>query len=376
MSAPPRAARITSIDVIRGIVMILMAIDHVRVYSGVPTSDGTPGVFFTRWVTHFSAPAFAFFAGTSAFLYGKKLGDDSALAKHLTQRGLILIALELTYLHVTWTFSFIFSTLLAGVLWMLGSSMIILAACVRSSPARVGIAGVVIMALQTAMRPLATALPALKPLWQFLYLGGYVKVGVIGVVVLYNLIPWVGVMMAGYGFGAIMLRDPVTRDRLCLRIGLAAMTIYLIVGVILAANNGPDGAPFIFRLLGQSKYRDSQLFLLMTLGPTIALLPAAERLRGWSARALTTFGRVPMFYYLLHIPLIHAMALIVWMLRDGTAHAAWFTGAPGVDLPPDHRWSLTLLYAVFAATIVILYPVCGWYARFKAAHARSLLRYF
>lgn len=374
-TAPPRAKRIDSIDVVRGVVMILMAIDHVRVYSGVPAGGPTAGVFFTRWVTHFCAPAFAFFAGTSAFLYGRKLGSSSVLAKHLVQRGFILVALELTYLHVAWTFGVDYSSVLAGVIWMLGWCMIILAACVRMSPAKIGTIGIVIMALQTLMRPLAHALPGLQPLWQLLYLGGLINAGGVTVVVLYNLVPWIGVMMAGYGFGAIMLRDVEARDRLCLRIGLAATAVFLILGSLLAAQGGSDGGPFIFRLLNQSKYRDSQLFLLMTLGPTIAVLPLADRLRGWSARALATFGRVPMFYYLLHIPLIHALSLLMWKLRDGTAHSGWFATAPYVEVPPGQRWSLTLLYAVFATTIVLLYPVCRWYAGFKAAHSRSLLRF-
>src|SRR5437764_2595041 len=123
-------SRVLSLDLIRGVVMLLMAIDHVRVYSGVPAGGPTPGVFFTRWVTHFCAPAFAFFAGTAAFYLGRKLDNPRALAKYLVTRGLLLVALELTVLHVAWTFAFDFTHLLAGVIWMLGWSMILLAALV------------------------------------------------------------------------------------------------------------------------------------------------------------------------------------------------------------------------------------------------------
>jgi uncharacterized membrane protein len=375
VSAPRSTSRIDSIDVVRGLVMVLMAIDHVRVYSGVPAGGPTAGIFFTRWVTHFCAPAFAFFAGTSAFLYGRKLGDQSKLVRHLVERGLILVALELTYLHVAWTFGFDYSSVLAGVIWMLGWCMAILAACVRMSPATVGWIGVGIMALQTLMRPLASALPAAHVLWQFLYLGGLAKVAGIDVVVLYNIVPWIGVMMAGYGFGMIMVREPAERDRLCLRIGLAATTVYLVVGGALAATQSRGNEPFLFRLLDQNKYRDSQLFLLMTLGPAIAVLPYAGRAKHWATSALATFGRVPMFYYLLHIPLIHALSLIAWKLRDGTAHSGWFATAPYVEVPPNQRWGLGLLYLVFAIAIVILYPVCRWYSGVKARNRESLLRF-
>jgi uncharacterized membrane protein len=366
--------RIDSIDVVRGLVMVLMAIDHVRVYSGVPAGGPTAGIFFTRWVTHFCAPAFAFFAGTSAFLYGRKLGDASALARHLVQRGLILVALELTYLHVAWTFGADYSNVLAGVIWMLGWCMVILAACVRMRASTVGWLGIGIMAFQTVMRPISAALPSLHVLWQFLYLGGQANVG-IDVIVLYNIIPWIGVMMAGYGFGAIMVREPAERDRLCLRIGLAAMAVFVVVAGALAATKTGDNRPFLFRLLDQNKYRDSQLFLLMTLGPAVAVLPYAGRARGWMSGALAAFGRVPMFYYLLHIPLIHALSLIAWKLRDGTAHSEWFASAPYVEVPPNQRWSLVLLYLVFAIAIVLLYPVCRWYAGVKARHRESILRF-
>jgi hypothetical protein len=131
----------------------------------------------------------------------------------------------------------------------------------------------------------------------------------------------------------------------------------------------------LFRLLNQNKYRDSQWFLLMTLGPTIALLPAAERARGWLAEMLEVFGRVPLFYYLLHIPLIHAAALVVWFLRDGHLEPGRFATAPYVSVAEDQRWSLPLLYLVFLGVIAVLYPLCLWFARVKSRHRAGWLRY-
>jgi uncharacterized membrane protein len=182
-------------------------------------------------------------------------------------------------------------------------------------------------------------------------------------------------MAAGYGFGLILLRDPDERRRLCLRIGLGATVAFLLIAGTITALRSGDNRAFVYRLLDQNKYRDSQLFLLMTLGPMIALLPFADDARGRIARALETFGRVPMFYYLLHIPLIHALSLITWRLRDGSWHAGAFATAPYVQLPQGQRWSLALLYLVFAITIALLYPVCRWYASLKARRPGGILRY-
>jgi len=370
--------RIAGIDVLRGLVMVLMAIDHVRVYSGVPAGGPTAGVFFTRWVTHFCAPAFVFFAGTAAFLYGDRLGDSRKLSRYLATRGLLLVALELTVIHVSWTFTLSWGFVLGGVIWMFGWCMILMAGLVRFSPASVGVFGGAVMLLQTLMRVPAKLVPSLEPLWSFLYMGGSIQLGKGGpdLEILYNIIPWIGVMAAGYGFGLLLLRDPEERRRLCLRLGLGAIVAFVVIaGALVVLRGGDDHRAFIYRLLDQNKYRDSQLFLLMTLGPMIALLPFADDARGSIARALETFGRVPMFYYLLHIPLIHALSLVAWYLRDGTPHAGSFATAPYVQLPPGQRWGLGLLYLVFAITIVLLYPACRWYAGVKARHPGGLLRY-
>ena len=132
----------------------------------------------------------------------------------------------------------------------------------------------------------------------------------------------------------------------------------------------------LFQLLNQRKYPASQIYLLMTLGPPIALLPLAERTRGWLSQAFTTVGRVPMFYYLLHIPLIHVLALLVWKIRDGQTHAEWFASAPYVSVPPEQRWSLALLYLVFVIAVAALYFPCRWFVGVKKRSRHPLLRYF
>jgi uncharacterized membrane protein len=383
-------ARIASVDVLRGLVMVLMAVDHVRVYSGVPAGGPTFGVFFTRWITHFCAPAFVFIAGTSAFLYGRKLLRDglaaervpAAIARFLISRGIVLILLEFTVIRASWTFHFDYSSfLLAGVIWMLGWCMILMAALVWLPTRAIGAVGLAIILFQQVFGPLGTSLPAsMQPIWEFIYpVGAEVTLGGNGpsVAVLYSIVPWLGVMAAGYAFGAILLKDPAGGDRLCRRIGLSAIGLFFVLaGAPVLLQPAPDDpTPAVFRILNQQKYPASQLFLMMTLGPAIALVPFAERSRGAIARMLSTFGRVPMFYYLLHIPLIHATALVVWILRDGRAGDDRFATAPYVSIPPDGRWNLWLLYLVFAAVVALLYPACRWYAAVKARGSRPWLRY-
>ena len=382
-------SRIASIDLIRGAVMILMAIDHVRVYSGVPAGGPSPGIFFTRWITHFCAPAFVFLAGTSAFLHWRKHG---AVSRFLLTRGLWLVLLELTFLRVAWTFNVDFAhDMLAGVIWAIGWSMVALALFARLPLAVVGGLGVAIIAghnlLDGHMEAILSGLgdDPRSSLWKILYVGffaGPVKLGAAGpeLVVLYSLVPWVGVMAAGFAFGRVMSLEPSRRDRVCLAVGFVATALFVVLrGLNLygdprpwaAADPGQEGRPALPALLAflnTTKYPASLDFLLMTLGPTIALVPLIEGARGALARWLTVFGRVPFFYYMLHIPLIHALAIVVSKLRTGTVSPWLFANHPMGNPPPPegYTWSLPLLYMMWAVAILLLYPACRWYAGLKA----------
>jgi uncharacterized membrane protein len=370
----PETTRVQSIDILRGAVMVLMAIDHVRVYSGLPAGGPDPGIFFTRWVTHFCAPAFVFFAGTAAFLHGRKLNDTKKLAHFLLTRGFMLVVLELTLIRFGWTFNLHYSEfMLAGVIWMLGWCMVLMALLVRLRPGLVGVVGLAIIFLQQLFSLIPRILPeSLKSpvggLLEFIYSSGIEPLP--GISILYVLVPWIGVMAAGYGFGTILLLEPKRRRKLCLQIGLSATFLFLVVGSILILSTpAPAGAPpFIFRLLSQQKYPASQLFLMMTLGPAIAFIPLAEKTRSWIGEALALFGRVPFFYYLLHIPLIHISALAVNFFRAGSIHQEWYSYAPFTSIPEEFRWSLPLLYLVFVIDVLLLYAACSWYVKYKFSH--------
>lgn len=391
-------SRILSVDLIRGAVMIIMAIDHVRVYSGLPAGGPTPGIFFTRWITHFCAPAFVFLAGTSIFFYSRKHDNVS---RYLVIRGAWLELLELTLLRVAWTFNFDFAHYeMAGILWVIGWSMILMAGLVKLPLPVVGALGVVIISAHNLMDShLGKLLDGLDAnrfsgLWKILYVGffaGPVRFGPNGpnLVVLYSIIPWIGVMAAGYAFGKILILEPARRNRLCLMIGLGAVAAFLILrGFNLygdprpwhAAAQGRNGLPpmpAFLSFLNTTKYPASLCFLLMTLGPVIALIPLVESPRGAVARAIIVFGRVPFFYYVLHIPLIHALALVVSKIRLGFVSPWLFTNHPmgNPEAPEGYVWSLGLLYAVWGVTIVILYFACRWFSNLKATRNDWWLKY-
>lgn len=364
--------------------MILMAIDHVRVFSGVPAGGPTLGIFFTRWITHFCAPAFLFLAGTSAYFYGRKHED---LWRFLLLRGLWLVFLELTVLRVGWTFNFDFAHYeMAGVIWVIGWCMILMAGLVKLPLAAVGSIGVAIIVghnlLDTTVRNLVPTLgnDAGSVLWKALYVGSFagpISAGPDGpnLIVLYSLVPWIGVMAAGYAFGKIYTLTTVQRNRVFYAIGLGAVALFLVLrGFNIYGDPRPwsspaegHGLPAFLSFLNTTKYPASFSFLLMTLGPAIALIPWLERTRGKFADTIALFGRVPFFYYVLHIPLIHALAVLVSLVATGGVNWWLFQNHPmGNPPPPDgYTWSLGTLYLVWAIAVVILYFACRWYEKVK-----------
>ncbi|HET6681165.1 MAG TPA: heparan-alpha-glucosaminide N-acetyltransferase domain-containing protein [Gemmatimonadaceae bacterium] len=381
-------SRVAAIDLARGAVMILMAIDHVRVFSGLPAGGPTPGIFFTRWITHFCAPVFLFLAGTSAFLYARKHGGAS---RFLLTRGIWLVLLELTVLRFAWTFNFDYAHhAMAGVIWAIGWCMILMAALVRLPVAAIAVFGLAMIFGHNLLDAYASTLTQslgndlVGALWRVVYVGfwaGPVTVGdTFNFIVLYSIVPWIGVMAAGWAFGVIVSWPAPRRDRLCMTIGVGAVALFaLLRGFNLYGDPVPwtvatvpppegPGMPPLLAALNTTKYPASLSFLLMTLGPTIALLPLLERARGAMARFIAVFGRVPFFYYVLHIPLIHALALLVSRLRTGAISPWLFQNHPmGNGPPPDgYAWSLPLLYLIFAITIALLYLPCRWFAALKA----------
>lgn len=380
--------RVASIDLLRGLVMILMAIDHVRVYSGVPAGGPTPGVFFTRWVTHFCAPAFIFLAGTSAFFYGRRHAN---LSQFLLTRGLWLIVLEFTVLRLAWTFNLDFRHYeMAGVIWVIGICMVLMAGLVKLPLKALAAFGLIVIAGHNLVDSRLLSWTehlnehAASGLWKLLYVGFYagpVQLGSLHLFVLYSIIPWIGVMAAGYAFGKILTFEPARRRKLCLLIGFSAIGLFVLLrgfnlyGDPFPWQHGRMPAPLAF--LNTTKYPASLCFLLMTLGPAIASIPLLESASGAASRFVNVFGRVPFFYYVLHIPLIHALALLVSKLRFGYVNPWLFTNHPmGNPRPPaGYTWDLWLLYLVWAIALALLYLPCRRFAELKARRTEWWLHY-
>jgi uncharacterized membrane protein len=380
--------RLDSVDLLRGLVIVIMALDHARDYFtnvrfGFTGLDQvTAPLFFTRWITHFCAPVFVFLAGTSAFLYQARGRSRAEVSRFLVTRGLWLVVLELTVVRWAWNFNFNYTTelLFVQVIWVLGVSMIVLAGLIylpMPAVAAVGMAMILGHNLLDGITP--ESLGAWGPLWIFLHVQAMVPLGSSqNLLVAYPLIPWIGVMAAGYAFGTLLLRPERQRRRTLLLLGSALTLAFLLIRVV---NVYGDPAPWtaqetagrtVLSFLNTTKYPPSLQFLLMTLGPAIAVLPLFERLTGPVARAVIVFGRVPLFFYVLHLYLIHALALTVGALAGfdpGQFLHLW------MRLPEGWGYGLPVVYLVWAGVVLALYPACRWFAGVKARRREAWLSY-
>jgi uncharacterized membrane protein len=369
--------RIESIDVLRGLVMALMALDHVRdhvhrgafAYDPTDLSRTSAALFLTRWVTHFCAPVFVFLAGTGAFLWarGRSRGETS---RYLVTRGLWLVLLELTVINTEWAMRPRFDFFILQVIWALGWSMVALAGLVRLPPAASAVlGGLMIVGHNLLDRVTPGALGALAPLWQVLHVPGPLQAAKGPTfMVMYPLVPWIGVMAVGYAFGALYARPAEGRRGLLLALG-AALTLGFVALRALNGYGDPmpwspqrDGPFTALSFLNCQKYPPSLLFLLMTLGPSLLLLGALERGIPRLLRPLIVFGRVPLFYYVVHLFVVDVVTIIMAVAQFGPRTREVFTSGP----PPDFGYGLVVVYAVWIGLVAALYPLCQWYSGVKA----------
>jgi uncharacterized membrane protein len=391
----PVKTRVDSIDLLRGIVMVIMMLDHTRdfIHNAVfrfdpldPTQTN-PVLFFTRWITHFCAPTFVFLAGTGIYLQFARGKNKSELTRFLITRGLWLIFLEFSLIRLGAFFNVELKFLMMmQVIWVIGLSMILMSSLIHLPLKVLTAFGLLMIALHNLLDPFrirgAFGNPNLgigAKLWIILHQQGLFPVAGSNspvILVLYPLIPWVGVMAVGYAFGALYQKDPAKRKKLLLTIGLIAVGLFLVIRGINIYGDPQEwtsqsrGIVYTaLSFLNTSKYPPSLLYLLMTLGPSILALAVFEAGNSKPPSGLrkffVTFGRVPLFFYLLQWPTAHLISLI---LHFAFGKPTWWLFKTPIDwnnIGSDMGFNLLVVYLSWIAGVLLLYPLCRWFAGVK-----------
>jgi len=386
---PAQAPRLVSVDILRGLVMVLMALDHVRdfmTYQRANPEDvaHTSGaLFFTRFVTHFCAPVFAFLAGTGAFLAMSRGKPLKEVSRFFLTRGLWLVLLEFTIIDFAWGFV---PWVHGGVIWSLGWSMVAMALIVWLPLRWMAALGVGMIATHNLLDRINPAwFGKFYWLWIFLHTPGRIQFGHYQFSVRYVLIPWVGVMAAGFAFGSLLLRPD--RRKLVLMLGICATTLFFVLRAFNSYGNGIAGLPFGYprsaggwsvqptlslsavSFFNTLKYPPSLDYLLMTLGPSLILLGLFDNIKAERGlnHVLLVFGRVPMFYYILHLYLIDLLAILVAL----TFHQPVLHGSAIADFatkPAGYGHGLPFIYVMWILAVAILYLPCLWFMKLRSRH--------
>ncbi|MDQ2932458.1 MAG: heparan-alpha-glucosaminide N-acetyltransferase domain-containing protein [Gemmatimonadota bacterium] len=386
-AATPARKRIESVDLVRGIIMIVMALDHTRDYFGVPgqnpvdLSKASAALFLTRWITNICAPVFFLLTGTGAYLALRRRSRVE-LSQFLLTRGLWLIFVEVIVMRcLSYQFNFDYHVTILLVLWALGWSMIVLALLVRFPTIVATVFGIVLIAAHNLLDGVQTR----NPLWVILHAPGFVLQTPTHVVfAAYPLIPWIGVTAVGFSLGQLYAWDADRRRAWMLRGGIALTAAFLVLRYINVYGDPArwmtQKSPLFTALsfLNVVKYPPSLLFLLMTLGPALILLGLADRRTLRALEPALIIGKVPMFYYVLHFTLIHLLAVATCLVCYGSAH--WMTESPDLgnypfSAPPGWGYSLPVVYLVWALVVIAMYPLCRWFAAVKQRRSDWWLSY-
>ncbi|ARN80162.1 DUF1624 domain-containing protein [Methylocystis bryophila] len=359
-------------DRLRGLVIVLMALDHARFFfhedalrfSATDLTQTYPALFFTRFVTHFCAPTFALLAGLGAFLHYAKNRDQARTAKFLLTRGLWLVFLDVALISPI--FSQEIGKFALGTLWAIGCGLVGLSAlCFLGSRAVLAIGCLILASHDLFDSVHAASLGAFGPYWSLLHEPGPLPLGIAGRVA-YPILPWIGVVALGYGLGPLFLEDGAKRARILTAAGLAAVFAFILLrGVNLYGDPKPwsvqpQTTMTALSFLNVSKYPPSLLYALVTLGPALILLPQMEKLGGAAGRILADFGRAPLFFYVTHLYLGVAAALIFAQLAK---------------TPEAYRLGLPWVYVAWLALVAVLYPPCRWFANLKRRSSAWWLSY-
>ncbi|WP_445956784.1 DUF1624 domain-containing protein [Yeosuana sp.] len=379
-----KSTRIESIDILRGMVMVIMALDHVRDYFHYgsffidPTNldTTTPMLFFTRFITHFCAPVFVFLAGTSAFLYGNKKTKNE-LFKFLFTRGIWLIFLEIAVNNLIWKFDISYSRLILQVIWAIGFSMISLSFLIYLSRKSLLIIGSIIIVGHNALDGIVMSGSGFKSVvWYLLHQKSFIPLGDgndIGV--FYPVLPWIGLMVLGYCFGEFYQKDfdVNVRKKWLLRLGFGAIALFFVLrGINIYGDLVPwtlqdTSTKTILSFFNVTKYPPSLAFVLITMGPSLLFLYGIETVKNKLTDFFLVFGRVPFFFYFLHVLVIHVLAIMGILIfggnwRDMILTAEVFANAKFIN----YGYSLWVVYLVWIAVVLLFYPFCKKYMIYKA----------
>lgn len=387
-----QSKRLLAIDHLRGVIMILMALDHTRDYfsnahfNPLNLDLSSNALFLTRWITHFCAPLFIFLSGVSTALSLSRNQDRKKQARLLIARGLWLIILELSFIRIFgWDFGFSQTSISAGVIWAIGWSMITLSALIFLPRS-------IILSLSLALIMGHNALDGIQPnqwgslawIWQILHTGGHIPLWDSQTFnPYYPLIPWIAVMSFGYGMGALFELKADVRQRILWATGLALTMAFVILrwhhgyGDSHGWANQGSWTRQLLAFLDCSKYPPSLHYLLMTLGPGFIFLALFERFMPKRRPLLATFGEVPLIFYLLHLPLIHGLAVVWDLAIYGNAiwQFEWPFNQHQLKPPPDHGLPLSGVYLLTLVVVALLYPVCQRYGELRKQGRYPLLRY-
>jgi uncharacterized membrane protein len=405
VTMPPtdRSSRLDSIDLLRGLVMVVMALDHVKgnFWNGDfdPTNLAHPHAFafafVTRWITHFCAPTFVLLAGTGSYLFGARRQSKGQLSWFLFSRGLWLVILELTVIRFSWSLEVHYLSAFGQVIWVIGLSMIAMSGLIHLPMSTIVAFGVAMIGLHNSFDDVrATELGRYAWIWKILHTGESITINP-GVWNLQNcefspfypLVPWIGVMMVGYGLGGIMTLEPARRRRELLGLGLSLIAIFFVLRMWNIYGDKPTRFPgtpgpwseqrsdlfTVFSFVNCQKYPPSLCYLLMTLGPAITALALFEYVPANIGKPLVILGRVPMFFYLLHWYLIKGLAILISYIRFDRFD--WLWGEPRGTPPSNDRFDLWGVYLIWLTVIVLLYPLCWWYAGVKRRSKSVWLSY-
>ena len=378
-------SRIQSIDLLRGLVMIIMALDHTRdfFHAQAMTEDPlnpattTPILYFTRWITHFCAPVFVFLAGSSAYLQGLRKSKKE-LSLFLIKRGFWLILIEIFVINFAFFFDIHFTVTGLQTIWSIGISMIILGLCVWLPFSVILTAGLAIVLGHNALDFYEKNYVGSFSIWyDILHRVGFHHLwGNHNLLILYPFLSWAGLMMLGYCFGKLLYKTEGAERKKVL-IWLGAGIILFFIGVRMLDVYGDPDVVFgvdkpldsLYSFLEVAKYPPSLLYMCMTIGPALLFMAWVGNTQTRLTKIISVYGRVPFFYYILHFYLIHAVSMIFFFIRGHSfAEGMRNTGANPNFLIPGEGYSLAVVYLIWLVIVISLYPLCKWYDNYKTNH--------